>query len=262
MDDQRLQAILQEMEADGGTQDWLISYADMMTLIANFFILMLAFANFDPIGFNDKAEKLSKAFRKDEFKTSVEEKFDKIKEELSVHPEMQKKLKMSLKDGGLLITFTGTVLFGKNQYKVSEENEMVLDAMIDIIKSQSPAFRILVEGHTDSDKEGRKKFFESDWMLSSARAAAIIERFQYFGFNPANLVAIGHGSTQPIIPEKDSEGAYIEENLEQNRRVTIKVLRPLEKGQTKFGLGGYFQDSTNSEAEKSRFIDQEYKVTK
>ena len=33
------------------SEAWLVSYADMMTLIACFFILMMAFANFDPIGF-------------------------------------------------------------------------------------------------------------------------------------------------------------------------------------------------------------------
>lgn len=49
------------VEEEGG-EGWLVSYADLMTLIACFFILMMAFANYDPVGFNKKAKEISKHF--------------------------------------------------------------------------------------------------------------------------------------------------------------------------------------------------------
>lgn len=77
---------------EGGGDDWLVSYADMMTLIACFFILMMAFANYDPAGFNKKAIELSKSFNKDKYKSS-ELKMKELMEEVSKHPEITKKLK-------------------------------------------------------------------------------------------------------------------------------------------------------------------------
>lgn len=51
-------------QADEG-EAWLTSYADMITLIACFFILMTAFANFDPIEFQEKGEQLSPVSKTD-----------------------------------------------------------------------------------------------------------------------------------------------------------------------------------------------------
>ena len=47
--------------ADEGT--WLTSYADLMTLVACFFILMVAFANFEDPVFQKRAAEFGKYFR-------------------------------------------------------------------------------------------------------------------------------------------------------------------------------------------------------
>ena len=80
-------SLFEEEHGGGGGEEevWLISYADMMTLIACFFILMMAFANYDPAGFNKKAIELSKSFNKDKYKSS-EIKMKELMEELVKHP--------------------------------------------------------------------------------------------------------------------------------------------------------------------------------
>jgi chemotaxis protein MotB len=231
-----------------GTEGWLVSYADLMTLIACFFILMMAFANYDPPGFNKKAKELSKHFNKGKYKSS-EVKMTQITEEISKHPELKKKLKISVKDDSLLLTFSGSTLFKEGQFLMIDDSVILLDSLIDIIKSINPDFRIFVEGHTGSRKDVKASIFNSSWVLSGARSASIIERFEYFGFDPQKLILIGKGDSSPLAENFNKKGELILENQMVNRRVMIKVLEPLEKvKQMKMGLGVYFKDSVEEDA--------------
>jgi chemotaxis protein MotB len=172
-------------QADEG-EAWLTSYADMITLIACFFILMMAFANFDPIEFQEKGEQLSASFKDRPNKlTDTNFKFDN--NEMAMHPEkMPKKFKISTKNGELILVFEGSILFKNGQYKPDEENLRSLDAMIEIIRINNPHARVLIEGHADDVNISKDS---SNWILSSARAAYIAERFAFFGISPKNVSA-------------------------------------------------------------------------
>ena len=229
-----------EEEDEGG---WLVSYADLMTLIACFFILMMAFANYDPVGFNKKSKELSKHFMKDKYKSSDME-LSQLSEEVSKHPELKKMLKVSLNDGALTLTFSGSSLFKAGQFELTDKSTISLDTLIDIIKSINPDFRILVEGHTGSKLDVESSPFKSSWTLSGARSSLVVSRFEYFGFDPQKLIMIGKGDTTPLAENFDEKGDPIIENQDINRRVIIKVLEPLSKAnQMKMGLGVYFKDS-------------------
>jgi chemotaxis protein MotB len=244
------------VEDDGGGEDWLVSYADMMTLIACFFILMMAFANFDPVGFNIKAEKLSESFRRDKFKSSQQDlKF--IREELTHHPEMKKKMKISVKDGELVVVFSGGVLFRNAEYKLDDQTIQTVDSLIDIIKTTNQNYRILVEGHADDDLE--ETDIQSNWHISSLRASSVIERFSYYGFPMQNLSIAAKGDTQKVVDSIDKgTGKFIEANAKMNRRVVIRVLEPRTKKKVKFGFGIYFRDSMEDVEEGYKEVN-EYK---
>jgi len=226
---------------------WLVSYADMMTLICCFFILMMAFANYDPPGMSVKMEQVSKAFGKDKYKSSST-KFTQLQEEVAKHPELKDLIKTSIVDNALLITFSGSVLFDKEAHELTEESRFLLDALIDLIKIKDSNYRILVEGHDDNQPITKSNKYPSHWALSSARASSVVTRFEYFGFDPQNLVAIGLGDTNPIAPNEDEKGDPIPENMRLNRRIVIKVLEPMNKGKMqKLGLGVYFTNDNKGE---------------
>ena len=228
---------------DDGDGNWLVSYADMMTLICCFFILMMAFANYDPVGFSEKSKEIAKHFNKDKYK-SADIKLEKLREEVASHPNLKKVTKISVQDGALVITFSGTALFKQYQYKLSSEIKRTLDALIDLIKTKDSDYRIFVEGHTSNIPLNDRKGFSSHWDLSTRRASAVVERFEYFGFNLDNLVAIGYGASRPSLPNQDKFGENIEENIILNNRVVIKVLEPLDKKRRlKLGLGVYFKEA-------------------
>lgn len=223
--------------------NWLVSYADMMTLICCFFILMMAFANYDPVGFSEKAKELSKHFNKDKYKSS-ETNMTKLQEEVASHPNLKKVTKVSMKDGALVVTFSGTALFSGSDYKLTPDITRTLDALIDLIKTKDSEYRILVEGHTSNLPIDKRSGMNSNWALSSARASSIVERFEYFGFNVDHMVAIGYGSSRPSLPNQDKFGENIQENIILNNKVLIKVLEPLDKSRrVKMGLGIYFKEA-------------------
>ncbi len=224
---------------------WLMSYADMMTLLTCFFILMMAFANYDPVGFTEKTKEVAKHFNRDKYKSS-RTKLESLQEEVARHPVLNEMYKVSLQDGGLTITFSGSMLFSPGEYKISPDVLPVLDAMIDLIKTKDPNYRIVVEGHADNPDFEGKNDLNSIWVLSSARAAAVVERFQYFGFQPDHLSPIGKANTNILI-EDDKADPQNEEDLIRlalNRRVVIKVIEHQDKSKrVKMGLGIYFEDT-------------------
>ncbi len=229
-------------EEEENNDAWLVSYADMMTLIACFFILMVAFANFDPVGFNKKAKELSKSFNQGKYKPS-KTKLETLTEEIVKHPTLKKKSKITKHDEEVLISFSGSVLFEKGGTIIKEETLVSLDVLIDIIRTKDPNYRIIIEGHTDPFEHKLNPNIDSPWELGAIRAAKILARFEYLGFAPKKLLATTKGSTIPIEEPMDSQGNPIEENNISNRRVLIKVLEPKRKKQKlKFGLGVYFDD--------------------
>ena len=219
---------------------WLLSFADMMTLIACFFILMMAFANYDPVGFTKKTIEISKHFNKDKYKSS-DTKLKMLQEEIARHPQLKKNLKISVTDQSLIVSFSGSTLFKRDSYELTEESRVMVDTLIDLIKVKDPNYKIISEGHTDNLPISQEGPFSSNWALSGARAAAVIQRFEYFGFNPLHLVSMGMADTQPLVPNEDEDGNPIPENILLNNRVVIKVIEQLEPRQKiKMGLGVYF----------------------
>lgn len=225
-------------EPDEG-EGWLVSYADMMTLIACFFILMMAFAHFEPIGFSVKAEQLSKAFRKEKYK-SADMKLKEITEEVAKH-EVKDATKITIKDSELVVTFSSSTLFDNGVATLSSNAEVMLDSLIDVIKLTNPNYRVLIEGHSDDDLAQSQ--YQTPWALSVARAAYVASRFELFGFPKDKIVPIGRGESWPVVESKNSKGQRVEAQAKINRRVVIRLLEPVEKKKVKFGLGIYFKDA-------------------
>ena len=220
---------------------WLVSYADLMTLIACFFILMVSFANFEDPGFPAKTREIAKHFNPDKFEVS-EKRLKYLEQEIAKHPELKTKTKISLKDSELVVVFSASLLFDEGSYNLNQASLGTLDSLIDIVKTDNSEYRILIEGFADDLPS--KNPFKNNWILSSARAASIAERFEYFGFIKENIVAIGHADNKKLLPSTDKLKQRIDANTMMNRRAIIQIMEPIAKKKIKLGLGVYFEDAT------------------
>ncbi len=78
-----------------------------------------------------------------------------------------------------------------------------------------PDMKLIISGHTDSDGDP-----ERNKALSQKRALAIMEYLTYFAsVNPNQVIAIGYGSSKPIVEEKT------EEDKKLNRRVEFELIK-------------------------------------
>lgn len=222
-------------DSDGET--WLTSYADLMTLIACFFILMVAFANFEDPAFQRKAKEFSQYFKRSKpivSKTAVAKNIQLEKPKTTKNDKdkilssKQKTEQLSQvneipKIGDYKVVYTASVIFEPGKIKLTSTVTDSVDVLIDLVNEKKENYYILVEGHTD-DTDIKSIKYPSNWELSAARAAKIIKRFEEEGIDKKRLVALAYGNSNPLYPNRDKEGNPIKNNQRLNRRVVIKVL--------------------------------------
>lgn len=234
----------------GGGDDsgWLMSYADLMTLLACFFILMMAFANYDPATFQRKAELMAKYFHGDN--DISEDKMTKLAVELSTISNMDNVTKVLQHDEGLDVIMNVQTFFDLGEATLTSDADKFVQIIIDKIKSTHKDVRILVEGHTDDIPIHSRKF-PSNWELSAARASTIVRKFESNGFDRNYLVAVGYGETKPAYPNEDKDGNAIKENQAKNRRIVLRILHKPEQ-EVQMGLGVLFKAQSNVEEVKPK----------
>lgn len=187
---------------------WVISYADLVTLLLALFLVMYAVnsTNLKQANNNIKAEV--------------------IKEHVVKMPSLQKELLQEfktdenvtlLKDGrGLIIRMNDSILFGSAETEIQTPAKNTLNKIIDILsKINNP---VIIEGHTDSLPIKSEKY-SSNWELSTARATSVINYIvDSKRINPKRLSAVGYGEFMPLAENTSNSGRM------KNRRVDIIIL--------------------------------------
>jgi chemotaxis protein MotB len=118
-----------------------------------------------------------------------------------------------------------TAFFGSGFATISGAGKAILsDVAITLNSGALAAYRISIEGHTD-DTPINTAQFQSNWELSTARAAAVVRFLLEQGIPARRLAAAGYADTFPLVPNRNAAGAVIPENQARNRRVVIKLER-------------------------------------
>jgi chemotaxis protein MotB len=119
---------------------------------------------------------------------------------------------------GLVISLlTDKVLFDIGDYHIKPEMKEVLNSIAAILKKE-PGRQIAVEGHTDDLAVATSKL-PSNWELSALRATAVVKYFvMEKGLDPSRFSAAGYAEYQPLVPNIN------ESNRRLNRRVDIVIM--------------------------------------
>jgi len=209
---------------DDGEGNWLVSYADMMTLLFGFFVIMTAFSTPDA----NKMERLKKQTAE-----SMGGKYTRPYESLTSSLQsllkdinLEKEVAITENDDGVTIVSKGTLFFDSGLAVMKPEAATLMDRISSVLAVQAKDFRIIVEGHTD-DTPMVSKDFPSNWELSSTRAGTVIRLLESKGIPRKNLRPVGLGDTEPISPNRDAAGVPIAANQAENRRIVIRVQKQL-----------------------------------
>jgi chemotaxis protein MotB len=213
--------------AEEGEGSWLVSYADMMTLLVGFFVILLSFSTVD----EKKFEEIKKAATREfggTYQTPYGNISDRIRTELD-KLGLGKQFVIMQSSGGVEISFLGTVFFSTGSADLKPEGSLLLAKLIPIIKSETDKFNITVEGYTDDVPISKGLQYRTNWELSSVRSCRVLQVFEDAGFQKEFLTAVGYGETRPIVPNRDSAGNAIPRNQDQNRRVVVKLVKRAEQ---------------------------------
>jgi chemotaxis protein MotB len=227
---------------------WLVSYADFITLLFAFFVVMFATAQTDNAKAQAVSESVKRALEGESFKDTLSmlmgEKTNlktigqrpeaggakpgiadqsglTLAELLPIlskalRPEIQSgRLALHMTSRGLTISFTQAALFPSGEDEIAPDSYPTVQKIADAMnRVRNPA---RAEGHTDSIPIHNSRF-RSNWELSAARSIALMELFTKFGVARERLSIAGYADTAPVDSNDTEEGRR------RNRRVDIVIL--------------------------------------
>jgi chemotaxis protein MotB len=235
---------------------WLVSYADFITLLFAFFVVMYAMANQDKAKVKQITEAIERTFRgpstmidmgsgknvnvmsnpmtdygqilttetgrsnaRPEATPELADMAKRIEESIAYqlqNTDLKDIVKIIHDDQGVVIRFSANKLFKPGSDAVEKQFLPLLDKIGKIV---APSDRIIrVEGHTDDSPLPREGKFDTNWELSAARAIWIVRYLRArFEIPTARLSAAGFADGQPLAKNDTEEGKAM------NRRVEIVV---------------------------------------
>jgi len=204
-------------------EDWLMSYADMVTLLMAFFLAMLSVSHVDPVLF----EQMKKGLRSDIGKDKdVKTPLGEIKHDLDsllAGERARGEVNIDLGREGIVLEFSSSAVFDPGKADVGPAARANMDKVAEAIKNiEYYKFAVDIEGHTDNIPIKTLQF-PSNWELSVMRATNIVKYLIGKGIPSERLKAAGYADTKPKIPNVDGEGKPIPANQAKNRRIVLKI---------------------------------------
>jgi len=231
-DHNTLQETDKKKKSGGG---WLTTYADMMTLLFAFFVLLYSMSSPDPVKMSQIQDAMEKAAGKSgklKTQSEVKEEFEEIIQELGI----KKSTNIISDPRGVAIEMDGDICFGSGSTNIKTTLEKILNEAANKILTNEEDYRmVIIEGHTDSDKIPKKlqKIYPTNWELSAARASSVVNYLISQGVNSGRLQASGYADRWPaeaswfdvrsgkITDQTIAEYNLSEQQKQKNRRIKI-----------------------------------------
>lgn len=220
-----------ERDGDDETRDndrWLVTYADMITVLMIFFIVLYALsAKISLKNFEQLAKSLNHTLTKkkainspqDPFAPTTDQKSPMEEESQDVRKALapfkgKSQVKVDLTDRGLIISLADTSFFDLGSTELKHEGKAALLKLAAAIATESNA--ISVEGHTDNTPSGIHT--NSNWIIAATRAANVASFLSEHGKVPAKrFQVVSYGEFKPLFPNNSPE------HKAMNRRVDIVI---------------------------------------
>lgn len=233
---------------EGGEERWLVSYADFVTLLFAFFVVMYAVTRSNQVELVELSETLEAVFEKrprsmepiqlgdpllaasphvvdttrepgyadrTEGDTRIEPSEDRLREHFAGLDGVAAPRVASNTDW-LEISLDSRVLFDPGATRLRADAEPLLEEVAAYLAGfDNP---VTVEGYTDNVPVSSSRF-PSNWELSAFRASVVARFLEQRGIDRSRLAAVGYGENHPLATNATPEGRA------RNRRVDIVVAR-------------------------------------
>ncbi len=241
--------------AEHPDERWLLTYADMITLLLALFIVLFAMSTIDASRFDALARTLSESFKgnvlqeqgaiitgstgalepnassqvRSDATVQVMDNQDQnnaggvssVENKISAmvkEQKLEKSVEVTTTERGIVIRLAGDVFFESGSAAMTPKMEKVMHAIAaELVKDGRP---LSIEGHTDGAPIATAQY-PDNLMLSLARAATLYRFLVDDGANKDHMRAVGFADAKPV-----ERPDYPEQSVARNRRVEIVVMAP------------------------------------
>ncbi len=237
---------------------WLVSYADFITLLFAFFVVLYASSQVDKKKMGQLAVAIQQAFHdmgvfsgknvnppvdsqfEDTGSKAATAEFARLLQENETGPQMSRpdlpglkhELELALEKeierrevalhvgpDGLVVSLREIGFFDSGSSTLRPQSEPALHRIVSILQEYDCSVR--VEGHTDNVPIHTAQFV-SNWELSTARSTEVIRRLIVdYGYSPERLSAAGYAEYHPVASNDTPDGRRV------NRRIDLVILGPI-----------------------------------
>ena len=227
-------------EPQAAGSGWLTTYADMITLMLCFFVMLYEPTEVDVT----QLQALSASISGDPNGGSISLSAGRLSDlgnTISSMPSMEKgkmlstslkkavslfspdiksnKIAVTSDERGIVVSLAADVFFASNsaELNIEESREALLRIAQFLSHPDLATRRFRIEGHTDAEYVKNSEW-KSNWELSTTRAINVLHYLTDFGAQENKFAVAGYADTRPVYSNDTAEGrAY-------NRRVDIIIL--------------------------------------
>jgi chemotaxis protein MotB len=250
---------MDELTTEEGAPSWMVTFADLVTLLLVFFVLLFSMSSIETERFKsvmssiqialnvksafsftkvDQDSSLTKPLKitvdelpkndieKEEFEEEIDDSLEFYQDIKKAIKEKQMGDHVLIRQEGKRITITvkGALLFDSGGSELISGSLPIFKSILDLFNEYDD-YSINIKGHTD-DQPIETLRFPSNWELSAVRATTVLRYFIDQGVEPERMAASGFADLLPIAPN-DSE-----ENRSKNRRVEFVLEKQKNQAKT------------------------------
>ncbi len=203
-------------------EEWLITYADAITLLMAFMVMLLTFSEYDVPAFEEAAAAIQSNLTGRDATSPIQLLRIDV-QDVVYNMQADQVVKVETDDKGIVIELSSSAFYLPGSADIRDEAAPVLEKLSQtLLAPRYQLYTIEVEGHTDNDPINTAQF-PSNWELSAGRASRIVRFFVGQGLEAIRMKASGYAETKPKVPNADLQGNPIPENKVANRRVAIRI---------------------------------------
>ena len=235
--------MIEQFEQDENSNSWIVTFADLMTLILVFFILLYTLADYEDKAFRARISDVEVVDGEGQQMSVIDyasrsgrdpEPLQVVEDMLGLNPspdviqteepqiyndvasmvdytDAGEEVSLTLDGDQINLSIDGRYLFDSGKAKLKDSAKVIFSNLAQIFR-EHPDYHIAIRGHTD-DLDIDTPQFPSNWELSAVRATTVLRYFIQQGIDPERMSATGYADFLPLVPNDTPE------NRARNRRV-------------------------------------------
>lgn len=245
-------------KSEGSSEDWLVTYSDMVTLLLTFFVLLYTLSpgvdqeTFDSFvsyfqassGIMDNSTMNQKPSKDSETYDEALQQWNQFEDYLNQNG-LTSEVSIQRMEAGVKVTLSDSLTFNSGSAELLPLARKVLGKMAAIFDKSIEG--VEVQGHTDNVPIAETARYPTNWHLGAARAVSVVLFVQKkSGLKPGKFVASSFGEYNPVAKNDSPAGRR------RNRRVEIYIRYADSRKSLDRALGQEWQVSTGQWIQSSK----------